>query len=480
MKNSALLTLLTLPLLAACSGMRTADSAANAGAGTSGRIRPWTENPRYWQYRGQPVLLLGGTKDDNLFQIPDLEAHLDELASVGGNFIRNTMSDREDKGYEVHAFKKLPDGRYDLDQWNEEYWRRFERMLELAEARGIIVQIEVWDRFDHSREHWLRDPFRPSNNINYTSEQTGLAEEYPNHPSRDEQPFFHTIPGMEGYEPRLELVRRYQERFVEKILSYTLERGNVLYCMDNETSTAPAWGRYWMEFIRKRAAGRGLEVYVTDMFDCGWKPEQCVALQEAIAMPETYLFIEISQVNSRNFGEDHWRRLRWVMERVEEHPRPVNHVKIYGAGATRWGSGTPKDGVERFWRNLIAGSAAARFHRDGSGTGLQPVSKAAIRAARQAESLIKFWDVTPHQELLRDREENEAYLAAAPGEAYLLYFTGGGEAGLDLSGAEGEFALRWISVAEGEWAGGATLEGGQVVRLAAPGPGGWVAAIRKR
>jgi len=48
------------------------------------RIQPRPTYPRYWQYRGQPVLLLGGTKDDNLFQIPDLEEHLDPLAPAGG------------------------------------------------------------------------------------------------------------------------------------------------------------------------------------------------------------------------------------------------------------------------------------------------------------------------------------------------------------------------------------------------------------
>ena len=32
------------------------------------RIQPWSENPWYWQYGGKPVLLLGGTDDDNPFQ----------------------------------------------------------------------------------------------------------------------------------------------------------------------------------------------------------------------------------------------------------------------------------------------------------------------------------------------------------------------------------------------------------------------------
>ena len=60
------------------------------------RIQPYIENPFYWQYQGKPVLLLGGSREDNLFQIPDLEAHLDLLASVGGNYIRCTMSSRDE------------------------------------------------------------------------------------------------------------------------------------------------------------------------------------------------------------------------------------------------------------------------------------------------------------------------------------------------------------------------------------------------
>lgn len=90
------------------------------------RIQPFHKNPYYWQYEGKPILLLGATDDDNLFQIPNLEEHLKELSETGGNYIRNTMSDRKDRGFEEYPFKKLANGMYDLDQWNEVYWQRFE------------------------------------------------------------------------------------------------------------------------------------------------------------------------------------------------------------------------------------------------------------------------------------------------------------------------------------------------------------------
>ena len=163
------------------------------------------------------------------------------------------------------------------------------------------------------------------------------------------------------------------------------------------------------------------------------------------------------------------------MQRIAKHPRPVNHVKIYGSGQTKWGSGTPKDGVERFWRNLLAGSAAVRSHRDGGGIGLQPISRASISAVRKVETLVKFWDVQPHQELLSDREDDEAYLAARPGEQYVLYFTAGGTVGLDLKG--GAFRLKWIDLSTGEWSKEADIDGGKIVSITAPGKGPYVAVM---
>ena len=126
-----------------------------------GRIRPSDEHPRYWQYKGETVMLLGGSDKDSLFHVPELEAHLDEMHAVGANYIRNTMSERKDRGYECWRGAQLPDGRYDLDKWNEAYWKHFENMLEWTEARDIIVQIEVWDRFDYSGENWPGHPYNP-------------------------------------------------------------------------------------------------------------------------------------------------------------------------------------------------------------------------------------------------------------------------------------------------------------------------------
>ena len=59
------------------------------------RIQPCPPNPFYWQYKGVPVLLLGGSVEDDLFQINAIAAHLDLLQAVGGNYFRCTMSSRD-------------------------------------------------------------------------------------------------------------------------------------------------------------------------------------------------------------------------------------------------------------------------------------------------------------------------------------------------------------------------------------------------
>jgi len=482
----AILLFLTLAGLAAPPRIHGASRA------DSGRIRPYKANPRYWQYKGRPVLLLGGSEDDNLFQIPDLKKHLDLLASVGGNYIRNTMSARVIRGFEVQAFKKLANGKYDLNQWNREHWDRFETLLRLTGERGIIVQIEVWDRFDYTDyrrfKHWKPCPYNPAGNVNYTPEESGLATLYPqHHPGADKQPFFHTIPAMDDNA----VVRKYQEAFVDKMLSYSLRCGNVLYCMNNETSTSPAWGRYWMKYIRGKAAEAGVDVYVTDMFDVGWDLDTESKFLTSFDNPAIYTFLDISQNNgNKNTVAKHWKNIRFVYDRTQAHPRPINNVKVYGADEyppesnyhkrvwNKWGT---QSGIRSFVMNVLGGCASTRFHRNQSnGIGLTKPAQNCIRAVRKLESLVKMWEVNPDDGLLSGHDADGVFLAAKPGEKYAIYFVKGGAAVLNLPAAGRGFSLKWISIDTGEWGKESKIAAAGRVAISAPGTGGWLAAIVRR
>lgn len=478
--------------LYSCSSNRHIENGGNNSSVTmknEDRIQPWSENPRYWQYKGKPVLLLGGSKTDHIFLADGLMEHLDEIQRVGGNYVRNTMSQEE--GRNLNPYKLLPDGKFDLGQWNDDYWTRFANMLKWTAERRIFVQIEVWDRFNYRAQNWEASPWNPGNNINYDSLQSGFAREYTDQQLyTDVHPFFHTIPGTQHYNNHYDLVRKYQEAFVDKMLSYSLPYGHVLYCMDNETSSDARWGQYWIEFIQARAADQGVIVCTTDMFDDLFEAEKSRQAPFIFNDPKHYTFADISQVNSRSYDEAHWNKMRWLVEQIDKYPRPINHIKIYGSGYYVFGTGGPEDGIERFWRDVLGGAAGVRFHRPDAGNGLKDLAKASIRAARLLESQIKLWDITPHMELLFGCAPNEVYLAATPGERYALYFTNGGSVELDMTRASGAYNVTWISISTGRTVetseqGGfrlmdKSIKGGRVVTITAPYKGGWVAAIVKR
>ena len=431
----------------------------------SDRVQVYKDNPRYWKYKGKPVLLIGGSVEDNLFQIPNIKEHLDLLHSVGGNYVRCTMSCRDE--VDVWPFKKVGD-LYDLEQWNDEFWRRFSTFLELTSERDIIAQIEVWATFDYYRNHWEVNPFNPKNNSNYSADETGLLEAVNTHPTGTGNNFFWSVPK----ENNQQIVLKYQRKFVDKMLSYSLKHGNVLYCMDNETSVTPAWGEYWATYIKTKAQEAGTAAETTEMWDA-WDVfhDQHKA---TLDHPEIYSFCDISQ-NNHQKRQTHWdnaQRFRDTLSPI----RPINNVKIYGSDAGRFGN--TRDGLERFWRNVFGGLASARFHRPPSGQGLNENAQAHIKSMRMITDSIDIFNCKPHNDLLSERDENEAYVTANPGKDYAVYFPDGGSVGLNLSHVSGSVKAKWLDIASSQWTKEEMLEGGGMVTLSPPKAGHWAVLIK--
>lgn len=397
--------------------------AANAD---STRIRPFAENSRYWEYRDKPILLIGGSDEDNLFNKPALmRQNLDTLAKLGGNYIRGTLSWRDEGNVPPYTER---DGKYDLETFNSEFWHRLEACVREAEARSVIVQIEIWATFDYYRENWLTNPFNPANNINYTVDNTRLETVWDFHPARKPQPFFYTIPALNNDIAAL----RYQEAFVRKVLDTTGKYPNVLYSLDNETRAPVEWALYWGTFIANEANSRGIEIQLTEMWD-NWDITG-EDHKKTYQHPEIFSFTDISQNNWQE-GETHYQRILWYRRILAEMPgdiRPINNVKVYA----RRGGGKPNDydlGVERWWRNIFGGCASTRFHRPDSGSGLDEDARRAIRGASVFFSVFDIFRSEPRPDLLTSREENEAFCLATGEGTYAVYFPHGGEVELEVS-----------------------------------------------
>ncbi|MEX2401121.1 MAG: hypothetical protein WD423_10145, partial [Rhodothermales bacterium] len=297
--------------------------ASDGGEPSLDGIRPSAENPYYWHYGGETVLLLGGSWQDNLFNHPTrLEEHLDLLTSSGGNYVRNVMSHRNEGN--VFAYERGEDGLFDLDRFNDEYWDRFERFLEMAYERDVIVQIEIWATWDLYEDHqslggWSHHPYNPSNTSTYTPETSGLptAVDYAPQGEPTDHPFFRSVPELDDNELLLE----YQRAFVDRLLSYSLAYPNVLYCMNNETGERVEWGDYWARLVHGRAAEAGVTAYVTDM-----RRNEDVRSEDHAHVydrPDLYNYLDISQNNAwEGLGQNHYDRILYVRERTAGHVRP--------------------------------------------------------------------------------------------------------------------------------------------------------------
>lgn len=489
-------------------------------------LKPYSDNNFYWEYKGKPILLLGGFHGaHNVFLDADvtesrsepfseLVRQMDELKQVGGNVMRCVFNPGKGHNYGYPAWEEVGRGKFDAAQFTSgpnSYWGRFGRFLQEAQKRNIIVQLEVWDRFDWEGEYaWGLSAFNPTNNINYTESESGLAGRYS---SYKENPFAESVPDHPKYKSatktrkkKYDLVRHYQELYINKLLSISLKYDIVLYTMNNETHVDKAWGIYWMAFIKNAADKKGKNVYTTDMFDDGWKLQSSANYKYVFRNPSKYTFLDISQnTQFKVVGgpEAHWANILYARSKISSSIRPINNTKTYGAVQARITKHHFKvyerfgelAGQNGFWMNIIGGCASSRFHRPSGGLGLSSIAKASIKAARKLETKIKMWDVAPRNDLLSNRGvhnlyyigysfENEpfvygeAYLAADPGKKYALYFTKGGSVNLDLIKYPNDiFELSWININTGNWGSSHRIEGGVKVAIAPPTNRAWVAAI---
>ena len=481
-------------------------------------IKPWDENPNYWQYRGKPILLFGGSDRDNIYQWAGdgtrLTDHLDTLQNSGGNYIRCTMNSREytPEGYRwdslPYPYKKVND-KYDLTQWDEVYWNKLRTFLYETQERGIIVQLELMDRWNekqnlpHQRKlGWDFSPFNPDNNINYETEDSPLL-------TKDNTDFYHLFHFAAVVNDSLLLP--IQQRFIEKIIDEVIDNGfnHVIFQVDNESGIGNASlepDPYWANYIREygRSKNKNHPIYVctsrrfhfpTPYLTTNWQDWNNPEIRVPI-LNEAFNFCDIAQ-NNGNSGQLHYDNLIWYRSKVHEHGvRPVNHVKCYhfnwptGANFnTGRSSPTDEEAFSKFWRAVFGGAASIRFHRHTplltgglrEGYGLTPEAQVHIRSMRMLINEIDIYRTEPDNGLLSGRTSNEAYCLAEPGKQYAVFFTGEGDRSviIDFKSDSITLSQRWLDISNNTWHDLNSVNGSNNFTLSPPGEGHhWVAVLK--
>ena len=412
-----------------------------------GPIQPYRNNPWYWEYRGEPIMLVGASDRDNLWQWTGdvLIDHLNLIQSVGGNYVRNTMSDR-DEG-DTFAPKEVGDGLYDLDQWNETYWDKLRFFLDETRKRDIIVQLTLWDHLDLTAAgRFAVHPLNPENNITWKPGTISNSGDYYGRSlSTNNKP-----------------VLDYQHRYIDKLISKTAGYDHVLYNIANESQLDVEWCNYWATYIKDAARELGRKIHVTTML---FDPDNSV--RRVMSNRDIFTFAEVSQNNQDALGpvgKKHWDNLLFWRKMIgmnDEGPMPINNEKVYGEGVgLNTAAGTEKEAIERFWRNIFGGAASTRFHRPATGYGAEGgwgigISERAQQTLRAANMFLDEFDIfsaEPYEAFETVGNSVDSYCLADMGKAYAVYFPGGrATVHLDPWVHIERVSVRWLDIAALTW-----------------------------
>lgn len=191
------------------------------------------ENPHYFIYNNQPVLLISSSEHYGaiLNSAFDYKAYLKTLAKDGLNYARvftgtyvekpgdfgiehNTLA--PDSGMVITPWKRsnIPGyfnggNKFDLSQWNDDYFVRVKDFLKEAGKLNIIVEITL---FSSQYRGWIYSPLHHTNNVNKTD--------------AIERDFVHTMHNGN--------LIQYQEAFVRKMVHELNSFDNFFFEIQNE------------------------------------------------------------------------------------------------------------------------------------------------------------------------------------------------------------------------------------------------------
>lgn len=222
------LLLICVSLLVAC--------AAPAHTAVAQVLRLHPENPHYFEFRGQPTVLVTSAEHYGaVLNVDfDFETYLETLAGDGLNYTRiftgsyvevpgsfnigsNTLAPAAGKFLSPWMPTKKPgalkgETKWDLEKFNPKYFERLKNFVGLASEKGIVVEVTLFCS-SYADSNWQRSPLNPKNNVNDFPD--GLERKQPNIPHDD-------------------TVLAIQDALVKKIVTELNAYDNIFYEIQNE------------------------------------------------------------------------------------------------------------------------------------------------------------------------------------------------------------------------------------------------------
>jgi hypothetical protein len=364
----------------------------------------------------------------------DYDGYLERLVRLHHNHMRMWSWEvgENDSYYEPAPWVRTGPGtaldsrpKFDLGQFNPEYFERLRSRVVAAGDRGIYVGVMLfqgWSIYSHGYGNpWPVHPFNRANNIN------GIDGD----PGKDGE-------GKEVHTLQVPAVTRLQEAYVRQVIDTLNDLDNVLYEITNETAIfSKDWQYHIVRFVKEYEAAKPKQHPVgMTAFDSGREGSMAALL----GSPADW----ISPQNDGASGD------------YRNDPPAANGRKVILSDTDHlWGVGGDRVWV---WKSFTRGHNPI-YMDPLRNQGWKTIAEADMEGARQAmgdtrrfAERINLAAMTPQPTLASTR-----YCQARAGTEYLIYQPQGGE-GFSVELSAGSYRYEWFDPAQGQDAGSGNIQ----------------------
>jgi hypothetical protein len=423
-----------------------------------GTLKVSEKNPHYFiDKKGKAVYLTGSHTWNNLVDMNprgqsepfDYNRYIGFLKSYNHNFIRlwkwdllvvngENGDDQHIHEVDLHPWPRVGPGealdgklKFDLTQFNQEYFDRLRNRAELAAKENIYVAVMLFEGWglqfiaDAYRNH----PFHPGNNVNGIDPDTAQ-----------------NASGFAIYELKNERVTRLQEQYVQKVIETVGHLDNILYEISNENHlSSTEWQYHMIRYIKELQMKNGKmhPVGMTFQYKGG-------SNQDLFNSPADW----ISPNHEGGYRED--------------PPENTRGKVIISDTDHLWGIGGNRQWVwKSFLRGLNPIFMDPYYHRlfeKQYNPDWEDVRKS-MGYTRQFAEKMDLVMMVPDRVL-----SSSGYCLSNKGKEYLFYFPEAKEEPMevDLSMEKGTYNMEWFNPATGEYRAGSTVKAGEKIRLQSP------------
>jgi hypothetical protein len=449
------------------------------------------ENPHYFLFRGKPLVIISSGEHYGAVLNPDFDfiKYLNTLQKDGMTYTRlfpgtyfekegsfgierNTLSPAKGKALLPWQRSNVPGAlcggnKFDLNQWDETYFRRLRSFVSEASKRGIIVEISL---FSSIYGYWDIQVWNRNNNIN-------LNEDI----SKDD---VQTLNNRS--------VLKYQEKFVKKVVTELNEFDNITYEIQNEpwsdhTVTVAQKSEY---FSRRDFAEEGTEwrnkIDIADKASIEWQKkiasiivetEKPLKYKHLIAQNYCNFYYPVTEVDPSVSIMNFHYNYPVVVEQNYAYNRVIGFDESGFAGR--------QDITYRrqAWNFIIAGGGLfnnldysfAPGFEDGTAINKAPGGgshnlRAQLKVLSDFIHSFNFVGMKPDNNVIEQAPGAFARALSKPGKEYAIYIFNGPECRLKLNLPPGKYSAEWISTQDGKVIKNEEIDnkGGQI-SLSSPG-----------